>query len=192
MDFYRKKYLKYKTKYLQYKKTLTGGVNECKPKKDYNFSQKIINRNCPSKLCYCNKCNNQKEVKYYILTNINNLMIDTQYIYAIKISEPNNIYYSIDDDTNQNSDKYIYYDCNDPNKITRALNHSCLVNNENVICAGEMKRDKIKPDTLNINNKSGHYQPDKEALSYVACLLNNLNIVYNITSDDGDLEDLED
>ena len=92
-------------------------------------------------------------------------------MYAIKKNEPNNIYYYIEE---RSDDKY--YKCDDINKSTRRINHNCLVNNENIICAGEMHRDST--DMLTIDNSSGHYQPADEALDYVLCLLDTLDIKY--------------
>lgn len=180
MDFYRKKYLKYKIKCLQFTKILNGGSGNCHNYEDHNY--KLILDVCPTNLCYDNANNEKEKVNYAILKDIKNLKIDKIYMYAIKYSDQHNIYYYVDDNTNKNPDNHKYYDCDDSNKIKISLNHNCLVNNEDIICAGEMCISNKNTEMLLVNNMSGHYQPNDDALSYVACLLDELNITHNLKS----------
>jgi hypothetical protein len=82
------------------------------------------------------------------------------YIYAIRASDPTEIYYMSPTDT---------YDCS--NGLDLEIYHSCLTDGEDVIAAGEIH---VEDDTYTITNKSGHYEPDAESLYYVKCLLEEL------------------
>lgn len=82
------------------------------------------------------------------------------YIYAIRASDPTEIYYMSPTDT---------YDCNDGSELE--IYHSCLTGGEDVIAAGEIY---VEDETYTITNKSGHYEPDAESLYYVKCLMEEL------------------
>jgi hypothetical protein len=101
----------------------------------------------------------------HLLNKPSELELDKPYIFAISVSESNNIYIHPENINKFHCNK-VGYQLFKNTPIT----HNCLVNdNESVISAGTLKLNSR--NTLEISNNSGHYKPSFESLDYAECLL---------------------
>jgi len=163
MSFYDK-YLKYKNKYLRLKNMMGG----C----DYSNTIPMDDFFKGTTSGECNICTKEGHMLDYpemrfLLENKDFLEIDELYMFAIGVSEPNNIYVYP-----ESKNKFIH--CRRKKKLH--ITHNCLVKkNENVISAGMIK--VINKDTIEITNDSGHYKPNSESLDYAECLLKKMGFV---------------
>jgi hypothetical protein len=118
------------------------------------------------------------------------LKLGTNYIFAIKVSEPTKIYFYLDNASGSFRDREEW---STPEKAAnfaerlerkfrgnfvtnwgshRRITHNCLTNNEPAICAGDFELENSQYVT--INNNSGHYYPQGECLNYTKHLFQEL------------------
>jgi hypothetical protein len=98
---------------------------------------------------------------------------DGMYIWVVRASNPNTIFY-LDELDSRGRPATQLYECDGGGK--RARNHSCIANNEPILCAGDFEVNNADK-TVNIRNKSGHYLPDFE------CIDEDLKEIYQYAFD---------
>ena len=116
----------------------------------------------------CNE--NGKKIRFFIFDKINNTFIDDgRYIFIIRESEPDRIYYY--SEINNGS---LLQNCNQ-NIISNNImfTHLLLAQCDSVWCAGELIIDGYK---IKLNNQSGHYRHFHEYLKYGIDLINKINL----------------
>lgn len=128
-------------------------------------------------------------VRYPFLTQedvkAKELEVDTPYIFAIKVSEPDKIYYYKDEiflevrrtEEEMRKAYAVLEQGVRGNRTTnrgwsRRVTHNCLTGNEDAICAGDFSLRNSKH--IVINNGSGHYRPNPECLKYTKSLFQAL------------------
>jgi hypothetical protein len=94
-----------------------------------------------------------KKLSSLILNNITQLKIDREYLYTVRKDDPHQIVFL--------GNIYPVFNCNDL-KHERFVNHNCLAEDKNILCAGIM--ELTKDNILRIDNNSGHYQPEDKCL----------------------------
>ena len=131
-----------------------------------SYFNKILTDHCQIPLCY-RKNNEIHLVIFFPLTDPKQLEPDTDYIWVIKETSPNEILVA-------KLHEELVFPCGSPSPMLRRLNHNCLANNENILCGGLVKKNK---ENILFDNYSGHYQPDIECLKEIlAPLLDRLGL----------------
>ena len=142
--------------------------------------------NCEGKMCY-NDGNKVLPVDIKSLFKTTDALENGEYLWVIKANSPFEILVAKDPCASTDA---CVFNCDGNRQDKRRFNHSCLANNEDILCGGIMTYNN---GSMVFDNMSGHYLPERECLNEVLVhLIKDLtNRIPGVTTNDyGDTMDI--